>query len=457
MAGIGFELRKYLESDSYLGTLQGYVYAGIISAGPWILSIIGVMLVGIFSVGLQVDTGSVMSFLVSVTWLMACSLITTGFLLLVFIRFVADRLFEKADDIVLPNLAGLLLFSTLMSGAASSLVMWRFFPDQSPLYRILMVANFTALCNMWFAVIFASGLKQYRLIIAAFFLGYLTVVVSALTFKNLGLEGLLCGLLIGHGMLLFFMLTLIFREYPGSSLVRFDFLKRDKIYLRLMFIGFFYNTGLWIDKLLFWMTPATSEPVIGPLRASVIYDLPIFIAYLSILPGMAVFLVKFETDFVEAYDRYFKAVREGATLQQIERYGRKMKAAVWAGFGEIIKVQGLTVVTILLLAPSALSWFNISSAYLTLLYIDIVAVALQVFLLSILNVLFYLDRLTSAFWLTFTLLFSNGSLTWITLQLDPVFYGCGFALAMLSTSLLGLFILHRTFGALEYHTFMMQT
>ncbi len=456
MAGIGFELRKYLDSDSYLGTLQGYVYAGIISAGPWILSIIGVMLVGILSVSLQMDPSNVTGFLVSVTWLMACSLITTSFLLLLFIRFVADRLYEKADEIVLPNFVGLLVVSTLFCGTGSALIMGLFFPDQSLLYRVLMVANFTTLCNMWFAVIFASGMKQYHLTIIAFFLGYLTVVVTALTFQDQGLEGLLTGLLMGHALLLFFMLTLIFREYPGKTLVRFDFLRRKKIYLRLMFIGFFYNMGLWIDKLLFWMNPATSEPIIGPLRASVIYDLPIFIAYLSIVPGMAVFLVKFETDFVDAYNNYFGAVRKGASLQKIERFSRQMKETVRAGFEQIIKIQGLTVITIYLLAPSVLAWLEISPAYLTLLYIDVAAVAMQVFLLSVMNVLFYLDRLTAAFWLTFTLLATNGGFTWLTLQLDPLFYGGGFAGAMLTTSLIGLLILRRTFRRLEYQTFMLQ-
>ena len=148
MAGIGFELRKYLHSNSYLGTLKGYAYAGIISAGPWILSILGVMLVGILSVSMQMDAQSVVGFLVSVTWLMACSLMTTGFLLLVFIRFVADRLFEKADDIILPNVAGLLIVSTLVSGTIASLAVWLWFPDQSLFYRLLMVANFTTLNNI---------------------------------------------------------------------------------------------------------------------------------------------------------------------------------------------------------------------------------------------------------------------------------------------------------------------
>ncbi|MGC8001539.1 exopolysaccharide Pel transporter PelG, partial [Salmonella enterica] len=70
----------------------------------------------------------------------------------------------------------------------------------------------------------------------------------------------------------------------------------------LMAIGLLYNTAIWIDKAMFWYTPETSQAIIGPLRASVIYDLPVFLAYLSIIPGMAIFLLRMETDFVEDYD-----------------------------------------------------------------------------------------------------------------------------------------------------------
>ena len=44
MAGIGFELRKLQKRDTYFSLLQTYTYAGIISSGPWILSIIAVLM-----------------------------------------------------------------------------------------------------------------------------------------------------------------------------------------------------------------------------------------------------------------------------------------------------------------------------------------------------------------------------------------------------------------------------
>jgi hypothetical protein len=49
MAGIGFELRKLLKRDSLLGVMQAYAYAGIISSGPWVLSIIGILIIGVMS------------------------------------------------------------------------------------------------------------------------------------------------------------------------------------------------------------------------------------------------------------------------------------------------------------------------------------------------------------------------------------------------------------------------
>jgi uncharacterized membrane protein len=49
MAGIGFELRKLLKRDSLLGLMQAYTYAGIIGSGPWVLSIVGILIIGLLS------------------------------------------------------------------------------------------------------------------------------------------------------------------------------------------------------------------------------------------------------------------------------------------------------------------------------------------------------------------------------------------------------------------------
>ena len=106
MAGIGFEFRKLLQKDTYWGIFQAYGYSGVVSSGPWILSIIGILLVGIYSYSVVVPPVAVVQFQVSITNLFMASLILTGIVQLAYTRYIADRLFERATDLVTPRSTG---------------------------------------------------------------------------------------------------------------------------------------------------------------------------------------------------------------------------------------------------------------------------------------------------------------------------------------------------------------
>ncbi|MDN7143443.1 exopolysaccharide Pel transporter PelG [Pseudomonas sp. JQ170] len=453
MAGIGFELRKILSRDSYTSTLHAYVYAGLISSGPWVLSILSVMLVGVISLGLVIPETLIRQFLITVTYLMATSLILTGGLQLFFTRFVSDRLFERNYDQILPNLLGILLLVTVGSGVLGIVLLATLF-DEPLIYRLLVLANFVVLCNLWLVIIFLSGMKAYNRILLVMLLGYSLMVGSAFFLRYLQMEGLLLALLLGHSTLLFLFLFDILREYRAEKLVAFDFLDRRKVFISLLLTGFCYNLGIWIDKFIFWFNPYTSSQVIGPLRASILYDLPIFLAYLAIIPGMAVFLVRIETDFAEWYDRLFRAVREGETLQHISQLKVEMTYSIRQGLLEICKVQGLTVVLLFLFGPRLLAWLGISSYYLPLFYIDLIGVSIQVVFMAILNVFFYLDKRAIVRELCLLFVVLNAGLTLLSLHLGPSFFGYGFTFSLLACVLLGLARLSTALDDLEFDTFM---
>ncbi|WP_047286469.1 MULTISPECIES: exopolysaccharide Pel transporter PelG [Pseudomonas] len=454
MAGIGFELRKILSRDSYTATLHAYVYAGLISSGPWVLSILSVMLVGVISLGLVVPEVLIRQFLITVTYLMATSLILTGGLQLFFTRFVSDRLFERKYEQILPNLVGVLLLVTLGSGALGILLLVTLF-DQPLIYRLLTLANFVVLCNLWLVIIFLSGMKAYNRILLVMLVGYGLMVGSAFYLRYMGMEGLLLALLLGHSTLLFLFLYDILREYRAEKLVAFDFLDRRQVFVSLLLTGLCYNLGIWIDKFIFWFNPETSSQVIGPMRASILYDLPIFLAYLAIIPGMAVFLVRIETDFAEWYDRLFRAVRDGETLQHIGSLKAEMTFSIRQGLLEICKVQGLTVVLLFLFGPRLLEWLGMSSYYLPLFYIDLIGVSIQVVFMAILNVFFYLDKRAIVLELCLLFVALNAALTLLSLHLGPSFFGYGFTLSLLICVLLGLTRLSTALDDLEYETFML--
>lgn len=457
MAGIGFELRKLLEKDSYFGLFQAYAYAGIISSGPWVLSIVGILVAGFLSLGVVFPHFLIVQFQVSVTYLILSSLILTGFIQLGFTRFIADNLFRKLDKEVLPNFNGMLLVVTGVSGIVGLLAIFLFFSGMSVPYRILMLSGFVILCAIWVATIFLSGMKQYKEIVVLFAIGYTVTVFGALLLRSHGMEGLLLGFVIGHFVLLVGMVTLTLRTFPlVDSFISFDFMRPGAMYTSLVWAGFLYNLAVWADKLMFWFYPDTSQDIIGPLRASLIYDFPIFLAYLAIIPGMAVFLVRIETDFVEYYEKFYDAVREGGSLDHIETMRDNMLFTVRQGLFEIVKIQAIAVLLVFVLGEKLLKWLGISTLYLPLLDVDVVAAGLQVVLLGILNIFFYLDKRRIVVFLCVLFLFANIALTSLSLYLGASYYGYGFALSLLITVLTGMQLLSRKLDTLEYETFMLQ-
>lgn len=229
------------------------------------------------------------------------------------------------------------------------------------------------------------------------------------------------------------------------------------MYRALLWTGLFYNLAIWLDKAIFWYSPSTSQHVIGPLRASSIYDFPIFLAYLSIIPGMAAFLVRIETDFVEYYNRFYDAIRDGGSLDQIETLRNEMVFTIRQGLAEIIKIQGLAVLVAFMLGDKVFKLLGISPLYLPLLYIDVVAAGLQVALLAILNIFFfYLDKRREVLLVTGLFVLSNGVLTGLSIWAGPSWYGMGFACALLIVVVVAMVILNARLDKLEYETFMLQ-
>lgn len=457
MAGIGFELRRMLRRNTLVSLVQAYAYAGVIGSGPWVFSIVGILLIGIFSASMVVPAFLVTQFQTSVTYLVASSLILTGIVQLAFTRFISDRLFEKRADLVLPNLHGLLLVVLLAASALGTLALFVVLPGLGLVYRLLMLAGFTLMCGVWVLTILLSGMKRYKVIVLLFASAYALVVVSALWMRPWGLEGLLAGFVLGNLYLLAGMWWLVVREFkPTLQIVAFDFARRDMLYPSMMAVGLLYNLGIWADKFMFWYFPPTSQPIIGALRASLIYDIPVFLSYLSIIPGMAVFLVRIETDFVEFYDRFYDAVRGGGSLQYIESMRDEMVYSVQQGLGEIAKIQTLAVLVTFVAGPALLDVLGISRLYLPLLHVQVIGAGLQVGLMAILNVFFYLDERRTVLLLCVQFVVLNVVLTGGTLAFGAALYGYGFAVATLLTLATGLAMLTRRLNRLEYRTFMLQ-
>jgi uncharacterized membrane protein len=126
------------------------------------------------------------------------------------------------------------------------------------------------------------------------------------------------------------------------------------------------------------------------------------------------------------------------------------------GLGEIVKIQAIAVLVVFVAGPTLLRKLGISELYLPLLQVQVISAGLQVVLLGVFNVFFYLDRRVIVLMLTILFAAANLVFTLVTVKLGAPWYGYGFACAVLLTVLAGTWLLSRKLETLEYETFMLQ-
>lgn len=455
MAGIGFELRRLLQRRTYASFLAAFGTAGLIGAGPLAVSVVGIFAVGLLTSAEGVKSGYVQQFQVATTYLMAASLIFTSPLQLLLTRFSADCFFSNERERIVPNLIGGILIVTIGGGSIAAVLLTCCFSG-SWSYRVLMMLGFVLLNSIWLLMTVLSSIRAWRTVLVAFVIGYSVTVGVTYQLHRYALEGMLFGFIVGQSLLFLVLFVAIVRSYPSGKGPLFEFIQSARNYSTLAVTGLLYNIGIWADKIIFWSNPLTGEEIIYPLRHSPIYDTPIFLAYLSIIPGMAIFLLRVETDFAEKYELYYGAIREGTTLTNLAQRKAEMVSSIRDGIYDLVKVQGVFVAILIWGGGFILQSMGISLLQQPLFNVFVVAVGLQVLVLSINNVLYWFDWRLAALMLTLFFTLANILLTELSIVFGAAYYGYGFAAALLLSSVLGIFILRHKLSRLEYETFMLQ-
>lgn len=455
MAGISFKLRKVLQKDTLTSLLKVYGYGAIVTAGGWVTSIITILLVGFLHIFIYKNSKEAIDFQIIVTYLIAFSIIISSFHQLVFTRFVADTTYDKNDEKIIPNYFGVFILNSLISLVFVLIFIFFLLKGVDVFFKIVFVFTFVLLSNIWILNILAVSIKRFDYVTYSYIISYGFIVIASIVLGKYGISFMLISFFIGNMILFLMLFFLVIKTYPFQSILSFEFLSFYKKYWKLVFIGFLFNLAIWIDELIFWYTKETSEAIIGNIRASVIYDLPVSLAYLTIIPGLAIFFVRLETDFADAYDNYFSGIIEGASFSTLIKYKNIMVRTIRVAIKEAIILQGFFNLIILILAPKIFDILNLPKLALPLFYIDLIETQLQLLTMNLLAFLFYLDRQNEGLVIVFAMFFLNFIFTYVTIVLGPYFYGYGAAFAMLFSSVIALLFLNRVFERLEYETFML--
>ena len=457
MAGIGFELKKILKEDRLLSLAKVYGYSAILSSGPWVVSIVAILLVGFINLANYGADSDVYRFQVVITYAiaLASSLIITGIVQLPLTRYIADLIFNHREDEILPAYFGALFLSWIIGlPLVIPFYLWMF-DGQSMVFIIGVVATFLVLCGVWISSILATSLKYYNGVVWSYFIAYALIVFVSI-YAGDTIEKLIYIFFIGNAFLLVILMTLIIKSYDSTIFFKVDFFLAKNFYWTLAIAGLTYNLGAWVDKFIFWYNPATGYAVIGKLHASLVYDMPIFLAYLSIIPGMAIFFYRLEADFSEKYDLYYNSVRNGGTLKAIQTYRDDMVYVIRHAIHEIIIIQSIVDIILFLTVPYLFDYLHIPQLYLGLLYVLTIGAMLQLAFMSVLAILYYLDRKVVAMWLCIAFFVLNTVLTLLSIDMGPAMFGYGYTVSLLLVFTASVIIIRKEMDRLNYETFMLQ-
>ena len=452
MAGIGFKIQKLLAEDTYWGSVKGYFYSAVISSGPWLISIICIGALGILS-GPLLGNEEHHIFRAWVTYCYAASLVISGAIQILMTRYLSDCIYKNDDESIFSSF---LTFS-IPTFIFQFLVAWLYLKywNLPPVFCFTGAFLFAIINEIWIAMIYLSAAKDYVTIVLAYCIGATVSVLGAwFLVEDHQLSGLIVGYTIGQTSLLAILISRILLEFPIGKWFNIDCLKYFIKYPQLISIGFFYNSAIWIDKIIFWVY--RGDEVHPGLFTCPFYETPCFLAFVTIVPTLSIFLVRVETSFFTAYRNYYSKVVEKFPLKEVLAEKKIVLESLKLSYYKLMLFQGIITALSIIMAPAIIIWFKMETFQLAILRITILGAFVHAMLMVLMIIILYFDWRGLANQVNILFFVSNGLLTYLGLDYDLTYQGYGYFLACLITLSYASFKFFQRWEDLEYITFTSQ-
>lgn len=451
MAGIGFELRRMIESEAsgLFEKTKCYVSAALVSSGPWIMTIVTLSVLSTFGT-LMAGQAQYELFRGVVTYAFAFSLVVVGVIQMAVTRRVADHLYSRQYKPVLPAFVACSVVTAAVQAVIG--IVFCLVAGFGPALSVVSISLYVVISLSWIALVWLGITKEYDEVLRAYGLGTLVSLVAALLAgPATGAIGLLGAFTVGQGLTVVLLMRAIMRGMEAGGGRSFNILKSVRTFPVLVGIGVTYNLAIWIDKMLFWFIDGTGpHPLI---RFHPLYDTCCFLAYLTVVPALAVNLVRVETSFYECYRAYFGAILGGMPLKVIDHTRKRMFSNLHEGMVRIIRLQGFITGITLMFAPLLIRWLELPESAIRVFRAACLGAFFHVLLLIVLLVQLYFDFRVAAFLTCLMFLVLNGSLGLWSISGGISTYGVGYALAALFSLAIGYVLLTKKIDRLNFMTF----
>ncbi len=391
MAGIGFELRKLVQTRTLRGVLGAAFSGTLIVAGPWLVSaasMAAVQRLPFFSA-----PGIGFEFTGAMVWAFALSICLTAGPLYIFVRFSADLIYENKKGeaaTLLLRFAAIQALASLPLGLAFSLVLVKPGAVGGLALRLAFTFLFMAVNTLWAAMMTATVIRRHGGILAAYGTGMVLMFFLARALGPLlGAPGAIFALAAGFaltGLLLIAMSLASLGRAPlaGAWKSYLDYWNR---YRYLALAGTFYSMATWIDKAVLSLGGQGSAAPGTWFFLNPSYDNAFYYANLAMIPGLVFWTISTETEFHLSLRRFLTWLGR-RRLPDIEL----AKDNLASGFGRLLArqtlFQALLAFALALLSPELSTLLGFEPAiFLRLL----AAGVFQLVFLTGLNLLFYLE------------------------------------------------------------------
>lgn len=456
MAGIGFELRRLFRQQGLINNIKAYAYSSLTTVGPMILSMF--LIIALQRI-MSANSSSYIEwelYIATVSYCFVFSIVMTSGLSIVVTRYIADRIFEKKYDRLMSSLYG----SLIIMLPVAAVMAWLFLRgvDAGFPYKAAAYLFFMELVVVWIQSVYMSALKDYMRIVRSYVIGVAAALLSGwLLFLYTDLQATTAAIAgIDIGFLLIVILSFHHLRHkfpPASDKHYFEFLSYFKKYRSLFFIGCAIYSGVYLHNFVYWFGGEGQE-IANQYFVMSYYDLPVFYAYLSVLPTLITFVVSVETSFYDKFKLYYTNIIQGGTIQDMNTAKKNMQKTLVREISFLMEVQLVFTILAVALGIKFLPNIGFTMAQLDLFNILALAYFLFIMFFVLAHILLYFDDRKGVLYIGAMFVVLNIGLSYwmMKLELD----GLGMFMASFITLAATIARLQYVMKNIDYYTFCSQ-
>ncbi len=432
MAGIGFDLRKIFHSEKGIDKAKVSFQSLFVTSGPWIISIFTIATLKIINESLMIK-GDFNTLVSVVIYSFIFSNIISSPLTNLVTRHISDLLYiEKTEKVLSAFLTGFML-TGIVSFGISYFFIYYFTNLTHLIFNISYL--FTSLNILWFVMAFVSMLKEPQKISNAFLVGMLIVIILNFFISKGDLEVILNTFTIGVCFTIYFLTALLINEFQFNNRLEIKWLFNIKYY-PLVLSGFFLSGGMWADKLIYWFSSNKSVELVKGFFFFPAYDFATFLAYLTIIPTTAFFVIFIETTFYETQRKYLSLLESNGSFYDIKEKEEMIIAEFYKSLLNVAYFQILIAILFIIIVPVILEHFNIVIESIPLIRITTIDASLQMIFNVLIIFLYYFDYQKETTFITLTFFIINFMLSYVLKDYPFEYTGYSYFISLVAANLI---------------------